>query len=63
MTSGSRGTPPRWARLLPEMLRKAGYRSYHAGKWHGDGKPLDNGFSHAYHTEDRGRNFHSRVPY
>src|SRR5262245_17596887 len=39
--SGSQGVRPEWARLLPEMLRPLGYRSYHSGKWHVDGKPLD----------------------
>ena len=38
--SGSQGTRPAWARLLPEMLKPLGYRSYHSGKWHVDGKPL-----------------------
>src|SRR3954462_8579430 len=41
--SGSGGVRPAWARLLPEMLRPLGYRSYHSGKWHVDGKPLENG--------------------
>lgn len=42
--SGTRGTRPGWAKLIPEFLRLEGYRSYHSGKWHIDGKPLDNGF-------------------
>ena len=29
-----RGNRPEWARLLPVMLKPAGYRSYHSGKWH-----------------------------
>ena len=44
--SGNNGTRPAWARLLPEMLRPLGYRSYHSGKWHVDGQPLKNGFDH-----------------
>src|ERR687883_339872 len=36
--SGPQGTRPPWARLLPELLRPLGYRSYHSGKWHVDGK-------------------------
>src|SRR5437773_4584932 len=42
--SGSQGVRPPWAKLLPEMLKPLGYRSYHSGKWHVDGKPLENGF-------------------
>ena len=61
--SGTRGTRPRWARLLPEMLRPRGYRSYHSGKWHVDGMPLANGFDHSYYVEDLGRYFHPRVLY
>src|SRR5206468_10628451 len=37
--SGGGGTRPAWARLLPEMLKPAGYRAYHSGKWHVDGLP------------------------
>ena len=28
------GARPEWQRLIPHYLRKAGYRSYHSGKWH-----------------------------
>src|SRR5712672_2248783 len=35
--SGGRGVRPAWARLLPELLKPQGYRSYHSGKWHMDG--------------------------
>jgi len=37
--SGAQGARPGWARLLPEMLKPYGYRTYHSGKWHVDGKP------------------------
>jgi arylsulfatase A-like enzyme len=37
------------------MLRPAGYRSYHSGKWHMDGMPLQNGFDRSYLLEDQGR--------
>lgn len=58
--SGSRGVRPPWARLLPEMLKPLGYRSYHSGKWHVDGKPLQNGFDHSYSLEDHDRHFAPR---
>ena len=55
--SGTAGTRPEWAKLLPEMLKPLGYRSYHSGKWHVDGKPLDNGFAHSYSLDDHDRHF------
>ncbi len=55
--SGGRGVRPGWAKLLPEMLRPLGYRTYHSGKWHVDGKPLENGFDHSYDLEDHNHNF------
>lgn len=55
--SGSRGKRPKWARLLPEMIRVAGYRSYHSGKWHLDGLPMENGFDRSYNLQDQGRFF------
>ncbi|HTU88847.1 MAG TPA: arylsulfatase [Gemmataceae bacterium] len=61
VVSGSRGVRPAWAPLLPEMLRPLGYRGYHSGKWHVDGRPLQNGFDHSYLLQDLGRYFHPRV--
>lgn len=61
VTSGAAGTRPPWARLLPEMLRPLGYRSYHSGKWHVDGKPLQNGFDHSYSLNDHDRHFAPRL--
>src|SRR4051794_39967714 len=58
--SGVGGTRPAWAPLLPQMLRGLGYRSYHSGKWHVDGKPLENGFDHSYSLEDHDRHFTPR---
>ena len=58
--SGGGGTRPPWAKLLPEMLRPAGYRSYHSGKWHVDGLPLQNGFDHSYSLNDHDRHFTPR---
>ena len=48
---GGRGVRPGWARLIPEHLRPLGYRSYHSGKWHIDGKPTENGFDRSYHIK------------
>ncbi|MFO0936722.1 MAG: arylsulfatase [Gemmataceae bacterium] len=55
--SGTQGTRPGWARLLPEFLKGEGYRSYHSGKWHVDGLPLKNGFDHSYSLNDHDRHF------
>ena len=57
------GTRPPWARLLPEMLKPLGYRAYHSGKWHVDGKPLQNGFDHSYSLNDHDRHFAPRSAY
>lgn len=51
------GTRPQWARLIPALLEPAGYRSYHSGKWHLEGKPLANGFHRAYTADDHDRFF------
>ncbi len=59
--SGGNGVRPSWARLLPARLKAGGYRSYHSGKWHVDGKPLENGFEHSYRLEDAGRYFAPRT--
>jgi arylsulfatase A-like enzyme len=58
--SGNQGQRPPWAKLLPEVLRSAGYRSYHCGKWHLDGKPRENGFDHSYSLNDHDRFFSPR---
>jgi arylsulfatase len=55
--SGGQGVRPQWARLLPEMLRPLGYRTYHSGKWHVDGKPTQNGFDRSYDLTDQNRFF------
>ncbi len=54
--SGSRKRPP-WARLLPEYLHALGYRSYHSGKWHLDGGPVEGGFDRSYSLNDHNRFF------
>ncbi len=58
--SGVNGTRPAWAPLLPEMLKPLGYRTYHSGKWHVDGKPTENGFDHSYSLDDHDRYFSPR---
>ncbi len=59
--SGGRGRRPAWARLLPELLKSAGYRSYHSGKWHIDGMPVASGFDRSYYLRDQGRFFNPRI--
>ncbi len=54
---GSSGKRPAWARLLPQLLRPLGYRSYYAGKWHIDGQPLQNGFDRAFNYTDTDHHF------
>ncbi len=54
-TGGGSGVRPAWARLLPEMLAKAGYRSYHSGKWHIDGEPLKQGFDRSLDVTGKGQ--------
>ncbi|HEY7331161.1 MAG TPA: arylsulfatase [Gemmataceae bacterium] len=61
VASAMRGVRPAWAPLLPEMLRPLGYRSYHSGKWHIDGRPSENGFDHSYLLQDLGRYFRPQV--
>ena len=49
-----KGVRPKWARLLPKYLKPAGYRSYHSGKWHIDGKPMGNGFDRSLYIDNHG---------
>ena len=56
-----RGNRPEWASLLPMRLKPAGYRSYHSGKWHLDGMPIENGFDRSYLLKDQGRFFYPQV--
>ncbi len=57
----NRGTRPSWAPLVPVNLKQGGYRCYHAGKWHLDGMPLQNGFDHSYYLKDQSRFFSPQV--
>jgi arylsulfatase len=61
IASGGRGVRPKWAPLLPQLLRPLGYRSYHSGKWHVDGMPLAGGFDRSYLLQDQGRFFSPQV--
>ncbi len=56
---GGQGVRQSWARLLPDYLRPAGYRSYHSGKWHVDGKVLDGGFDRSLDMRNQGNYFTS----
>lgn len=55
--AGASGVRQRCAQLLPEFLKPLGYHSYHSGKWHVDGRPLDNGFEHSYELDDHNNYF------
>lgn len=54
---GGGGIRQKWARLLPDFLRPHGYRSYHSGKWHVDGKVLDGGFDRSLDMRNQGNYF------
>src|SRR5262249_52589793 len=60
---GAGGKRPRWGPLLPSFLQPLDYRSYHSGKWHVDGMPIENGFDRSYLLEDQDRYFSPRVHY
>ena len=60
VAGGAAGVRPAWARLLPDMLRPLGYRSYHSGKWHIDGPRIAAGFDRSYSLEDHNRLFAPR---
>lgn len=57
LKGGTQGVRQKWARLLPDYLRSAGYRSYHSGKWHIDGKVLDGGFLKSLDMRNQGNFF------
>ncbi len=58
---GNAGQRQPWARLLPDFLRPLGYRSYHSGKWHVDGMPVQHGFDRSYALMDQDRHFSPKV--
>lgn len=61
--TGGQGLRQPWAELLPARLKSVGYRSYHSGKWHVDGKPVENGFDRSYWVQDQDRFFNPKVHY
>ncbi len=60
LRGGIGGVRQKWARLLPDLLKPAGYRSYHSGKWHVDGKILQGGFDHSLAMNNPGNYFTAR---
>lgn len=54
---GGQGVRQKWARLLPDFLKPAGYRSYHTGKWHIDGPVLAGGFDKSLDMRNQGSFF------
>ena len=54
---GGQGVRQSWARLLPDYLKPAGYRSYHSGKWHIDGPVLAGGFDRSLDVVNQGNFF------
>ena len=60
VAGGGQGIRQAWAKLLPEYLKSAGYRSYHSGKWHIDGKVLDAGFDRSLDMRNQGNFFTSK---
>ena len=60
LRGGVQGVRQPWARLLPDFLKPAGYRSYHSGKWHIDGKVLAGGFDRSLDIRSPGNFFTTR---
>lgn len=54
---GAAGVRQPWASLLPDLLKPAGYRSYHSGKWHIDGTPEAGGFDRSLDMQKQGGYF------
>jgi arylsulfatase len=54
---GAGGKRQKWARMLPDFLKPHGYRNYHSGKWHLDGKCLAAGFDRSLYVRNEGNFF------
>lgn len=52
-----------WAKALPFYLEGTDYRTYHSGKWHVDGMPVENGFDLSYWLPDHDRHFNPQRHY
>ena len=60
---GNKNKRPIWAKLIPAYLKNVGYRSYHSGKWHIDGMPIENGYDRSYLLKDQSRFFNPTIHY
>ena len=58
---GMRSKRPSWAPLVSVPLSDSGYRTYHSGKWHIDGKPTHQGFDRSYWLQDNYRLFSPKI--
>jgi len=60
VAGGGGGVRQEWAKLLPDLLKPAGFRSYHSGKWHIDGPVLASGFDRSLDVRNQGNNFSAK---